>query len=289
MQGYSHALTGAAAWLALTSTSGAALGWYEQPVQAVLTGTVVCAGAALLPDLDHPQGTIAWSLPPVKAGDLTLIPSPTKAMCEGVAAISGGHRHGTHSIVGIAVFTALAWAASLYTVVIHGRSITLGAGLFVVLLVAFASKALRISRNLGGAAGGRKSLVGGILKSWLGPWVLALGSAAFATWVLGEQWNWLLVAVGVGALLHNIGDSLTVEGVPWLWPWNPKPPKILLRVPILGSVVGWVWQRNGYFRIPILGHTTSTRERIFAFLVATYVVYLLVFEVARLAGDHLLY
>lgn len=289
MQGYSHALTGAAAWLTLTSGSAAALGWYEQPGQVALTGAVACAGAALLPDLDHPQGTIAWSLPPVKAGDLTLIPSPTQALCSGVETISGGHRHGTHSLLGIAAFTAVAWAASLVQITVDGRAVAIGSGLFIVLLVAFAVKALRISRNLSRGTGGRRSLVGGLLGSWLGPWLLALGTAGVATWVLGERWAWLPVAVGVGALLHNLGDSLTVEGVPWLWPWNPKPPKALLKVPGVGGMVGWVWQGNGYFRLPLLGHTTSVRETVFAFAVAVYTLYLVVFEVAALAGHRLLY
>lgn len=286
MQGYSHALTGAAAWLALTSSSGVALGWYDQSVPVALTGAVVCAGAALLPDLDHPEGTIAWSLPPVKAGDLTLVPSPTRLLCKGVAAVSGGHRHGTHSLLGVVAFTGLAWLASRVTIPIYGRPIALASGLFVVLLVAFSLKALGISRDLGRSSrktGPVGQVVGGILGSWIGPWVLAFGFAAYSAWVMGERWEWLAVAVGVGALLHILGDGLTVEGVPWLWPWHPKPPKTLR------PLLGWTWQNNGYFRFPILGHTTSLRETIFAALVGLYVLYLVVFEVASLSGKPLLY
>lgn len=287
MKGYSHALTGAGAWLALTSTSGAALGWYAQPTQVALAGSIVCAGAALLPDVDHPDGTIAWSLPPVKMGSLTVVPSPTMALCKGVEGFSGGHRHATHSLIGVSAFVGLAWAAALITPTIHGRSVAVGAGLLCVLLVAFAIKALGISRSLAG--GRRRSLFGGVLGSWLGPWLLSVGSAGYVTWALGERWAWLPVAVGVGALLHCLGDALTVEGVPWLWPFHPKPPKFLVLVPVLGGVVSWVWQNNGYFRLPLLGKTTSLREALFALVVGLYVTYLIVFEVAALGGHYLLY
>ncbi|WP_262925695.1 metal-dependent hydrolase [Kocuria atrinae] len=64
----------------------------------VVTGALICAGAALLPDIDHPSGTVARSLPPF-SGWLARI----------VSRLSGGHRRGTHSVIGLLVFTLLAW------------------------------------------------------------------------------------------------------------------------------------------------------------------------------------
>src|SRR5690625_6322995 len=59
-----HAISGAAAWLALTGS--ASLGGYrlgggvlDLAGPEVLAGAVVAAGAALLPDIDHPSATIA--------------------------------------------------------------------------------------------------------------------------------------------------------------------------------------------------------------------------------------
>ena len=104
MMGYSHAVTGAAGWLAITSTSGAALGVYDPGSTAVvLAGSVLCAGAAMAPDADHGQASIAHSLPPV-----------TKWMAQGIGVVSGGHRHGTHSFIGVAVFALFTYLMSFW-------------------------------------------------------------------------------------------------------------------------------------------------------------------------------
>ena len=58
MMGHSHALSGAVAWLALAPATAAAT-HHSLSGASVLGGTLACAGAALLPDLDHPDGTIA--------------------------------------------------------------------------------------------------------------------------------------------------------------------------------------------------------------------------------------
>lgn len=261
MQGYSHALTGAAGWLAISSTAALPLAtvnpaWHgtlplslnfiNASGEVSLAGALMCAGAALAPDADHHNGTIAHSLPPV-----------SQPMCETIEHLSGGHRHATHSLVGIAAFTALSWVASLLTITVDGRTIALGAGIIAVLLTAFAIKGLGIP------LGKKKSIMG----TFLGPWIVALGSAGVATYYLDYQWTWLPLAVGLGALIHCLGDALTIQGVPWLWPFNPKPPVGLKRSPI-----GLLWQGNGYFRLPVLGETTSFREALFSILVGLYVI-----------------
>ena len=94
---------------------------------------MVCAGAALLPDADHRRATIAHSLPPV-----------SNAICAGIGEVSGGHRNGTHSLLGIAAFTLLAWVLGLWTMENSRFGIIYpGAGLLAVLLVSFALKALK--------------------------------------------------------------------------------------------------------------------------------------------------
>lgn len=267
MQGYSHALTGAAGWLAISSSAaldvdavtGATdtglvipLGLHlvNVPVEVSLAGAIICAGAAIAPDVDHPSGTIAHSLPPVSG-----------LMCEGVEHISGGHRHATHSLLGIGAFALVAWAASLLVADIGGRTVAFGAGLIAVLMTAFAIKVLRLRL-------GRK---GTVLGTFLGPWIVSLGTAGLVTYLLDYTWTWLPLAMAVGTFIHCVGDSLTTQGVPWLWPWNPKPPKWLKRLPVVGAIVNVVWQDNGYFRVPVLGDTNSIREGAFGVVVGVYI------------------
>ena len=95
MLGHDHALSGALAFVAvapLLPVSGTQLA-----VAAALT-----AGAGILPDLDEPGSTIARTF-----GFLT------GAFAWIVHRLSGGHRKGTHSLLGVALLTAAAlWAGS---------------------------------------------------------------------------------------------------------------------------------------------------------------------------------
>lgn len=290
MMGYSHAVTGAAGWLAITSTSGAALGIYDPGSTAVvLAGSVLCAGAAMAPDADHGQASIAHSLPPV-----------TKWMAQGIGVVSGGHRHGTHSFIGVAVFALFTYLMSFWVTDIEGRTAALGSGLIAVFLVAFATKTFGLHRSIG------TGFVGDILGTAAGPWLVALGTAGVATYYFDERWSWLPLCMAVGTFIHVLGDGLTVQGVPWLWPWNPKPPKWVKDNPILKQL----WLPNGYFRLPLLGSTggseekarllgwrsviknfrakgsrkTSWQETLFITFVTLYVLYLIAYETLHLAG-----
>lgn len=276
MQGYSHALTGAAGWLMATTAVHVPLGFlgypgvavplsanlFVTPVETALIGAVVCAGAAMLPDTDHPQGSIAHSLPPV-----------TQLLCHGVNHVSGGHRHGTHSFVGVAAFMVVALLASVIVVPVQGRTVAVGAGIVAVLLTAFAVKALRVK------PGGR----GSVLNTAIGPWVISVLTAGAATYLLDYRWEWLAFAVGWGAFIHIVGDGLTTQGVPWLWPWNPKPPRVVLRLPVVGPVIRIVWQDNGYFRIPLLGDTDSLREKVFGVVLTGYIVVVVLMTILSVA------
>lgn len=83
----------------------------------------------MLPDADHHNATIAHSLPPL-----------SNAVCAGIGKVAGGHRHGTHSVIGIAAFVFVAWLAGLWTYDLDRfGTIYPGAGILSVLLVAFAA------------------------------------------------------------------------------------------------------------------------------------------------------
>src|SRR5690606_30760854 len=97
MMGHAHATTGAAAWVAITTVGAEPLGLAPLGVEQILAGALVTAGAALLPDADHHSGTIAHSLPPL-----------SNIVTSAVGTIAGGHRHATHSLLGILVTFTLA-------------------------------------------------------------------------------------------------------------------------------------------------------------------------------------
>jgi membrane-bound metal-dependent hydrolase YbcI (DUF457 family) len=93
MLGRDHALSGALAFTAvapLLHVTGVHLA----------TGIALTAGAGVLPDLDEPGSTIARTF-----GFLT------GAFAWIVHKISGGHRKGTHSLIGVAVMAVASLAA----------------------------------------------------------------------------------------------------------------------------------------------------------------------------------
>lgn len=61
MMGYSHTVSAAAGWLALVET-----GVVQVPdTPTLIVTTLACAGAGMLPDIDHHNGSIANSIPPI--------------------------------------------------------------------------------------------------------------------------------------------------------------------------------------------------------------------------------
>lgn len=241
MMGHAHAITGAAAWVAVTATGLPATGWWRQAPAAVILGAVVCAGAALLPDADHPDATIAHSAP----GMGTVAGT--------VGKLSGGHRHATHSILAVAAFMLGAWGISHWTATPHGWShpVPMGAAVAVLLCATFAVKVLRL------------------VRSWILAWLVGAAlAAAVALWAPADP-TWLVVCVGIGVVVHLLGDFLTVEGVPFLWPLNPRPPRVLADTPVGRHL----WMRNGYFALPLLGHAGSMREILLTVPVGLYALW----------------
>lgn len=188
MMGRTHATSGAAAFMAsvpLLHTVGVSI----TPAGLAL-GTVAAAGSAMLPDLDHPHASATRSLGPLTrlAGAIT-------------AAVSGGHRQGTHSLLGIAAFTAAGWAA--------GQANDLALGLWLAFLFALAAAAVRVRFSRATILHTTGCLIA----------ATALVSSSLLTETPAAL---IATACGIGAAAHVLGDMLTREGCPLLWPWKHR-------------------------------------------------------------------
>lgn len=192
MMGTSHATSGALGWLLVAPATAAAAG-LPLDTPTLLVGMVACAGAALLPDLDHPQSTIAYTLGPITHGLAKL-----------TSLVFGGHRHGTHTLafaVGAGLVTYFASKASQVAMIFILWAMT-----------ALAIRSLKLvppktSNNVKG--------------------LVVAAEATAIVWLLWQyspgDWSlWLAFAVGFGCFLHCVGDTCTPEGVPWFKPVTKK-------------------------------------------------------------------
>jgi len=203
--GSTHALTGAVTWMALVPVlpyDGLRLG----------VGAVACAGAALLPDIDHRSATAATA-----GGFLT------RALSFGVTVTCGGHRSakGTHTIgVGVLIVAGLSLAA------LHWPLFGVLLGLYLAGMVV---KAWRLPRR------------------WRRRWPYLLATAGLSTVAVAV----LPLALLVGYGMHLLGDMVTTRGLrvtgsrrvyritPWKMAtngWWEKALRLVLFVVLAGQV-----------------------------------------------------
>jgi membrane-bound metal-dependent hydrolase YbcI (DUF457 family) len=207
MLGHSHALSGGVAGLA----AGLFMHMSVQHTAALAGFT---AGMALLPDLDKCGSSPARCL-----GFLS------EAVAWIFGRISGGHRHATHSLLGIAAFTGLAWLSAHFRYDLAGKA---GLALLMTLSVAGGLEALHLVR--------------GHLADLIG-----IGVAALEVWY-GYGLSLIPLAVLIGCSTHIVGDMLTDSGCMLAFPWSkhrfhllPEPlafttgtrPEIMIVDPIL--------------------------------------------------------
>lgn len=253
MMGSSHAVSGAAVWLngwALAATAGVA-----EPRADVLTvGTLVCAGAALVPDFDHPKSRLAQSAGPLSQGFARIV-GWVGARIHAATKLDAdrpdidGHRTATHTIVfavlaGCLVSGFAGLSGDLGDWLARSTGMPIAAlGRLPISLLVFAFV------QLGAAAirsnfGGRRKRVRPLGKS--GPrlhkatflaWLCAIGSYVL---VPADVW-WLGLAVGMGCVVHCLGDAITASGCPMLWP-APIPSYETVRVRGKGTQRVRVWR-----------------------------------------------
>lgn len=236
MLGHSHAISGVA--------SSAVLAELALHASLPHAGYLVAltAGFAVLPDIDHCGTSVARSFGFLSEGFAWVVDR-----------LSGGHRHGTHSIIGIAFFTAIVWVANAYQRYLPARIVL---GLFLALAIAAGLRALRIAGHFGDLI----AIAGATAIVWSG-----YGLNVAWAWPSGPGWGWIpgwagtgiplvALACALGCATHIAGDMLTEEGCPLLWPftkfcfkWWPRPlafrtgtkPELWGVVPVLLAVIAW--------------------------------------------------
>ncbi len=211
MMGPSHALSGAATWLAGCWALDTVVGYHQSPL-AVAVGPGVCAGGALLPDLDlsgkvtrnrggatiaRTFGVVSLFLAEVIEKCSLIVYHATKSSRDPHR--DNGHRTLTHTVP-FAVLVGWGTGALCDR---FGRWAVIGVLFFLLGL------ALR-----------------GLFDGWArqAGWVtitLLSGGAAYLTFQhlpADRGYPMLGAAAGVGCLVHLFGDMITRSGVPLLWP-----------------------------------------------------------------------
>jgi membrane-bound metal-dependent hydrolase YbcI (DUF457 family) len=201
--GPTHAVMGLAAWGAvslLAITHGVHVDSHTW-----LAGAALTSGAALLPDLDHPPATVSRSFGPLtrvisRGVDLTSVGIYNLTRLKGDPHRHGGHRTFTHT----AVFAGLAGIVTTSLVSLNNTWIT------AALLFFFAGLGVRgLLHEWNHAADTFVVIVFSIAITWeCWKWTQADAHAA----------GWFGVAVIAGCLAHCVGDAVTEDGCPILWP-----------------------------------------------------------------------
>jgi membrane-bound metal-dependent hydrolase YbcI (DUF457 family) len=205
-------LTGAVAWSALQAV-------HPQPIPVLVAGYAVTAGAALLPDLDHPGSTATRSLGPL-----------TWVLCRVVQAISGGHRRATHSLIGCATLAIAVQMA------VQSRPNVVGVWATAVLLAVILASVVHLIPL--------PAFRRGFLDE-----ILAAVAASVIAWWPGLDLTALGPAVFVGTMVHALGDAITRQGIPFWWPLSSRNVR-LARFKAGGWTERWILRPTFVLAIP---------------------------------------
>ena len=227
--GPTHAMSGLAAWAAVTALADThAIGQLSPKTWVV--GATLAAGAALLPDIDHPKSTVAATFGAISPAISAAISGFSGVVYRLTRTKKDSDREGTHrGLTHTAVFALLAGIAT--TAVVQSSQ----GGALGVLMFFFAGLAVR-----------------GIAHTWSARSdALLIGLASLL--LTAACWAWtgnqptqaaaFGVAVMIGCIAHFIGDAITEQGCPMLWPvplggktWYPVAPPKKLRMRTGGAV-----------------------------------------------------
>lgn len=222
VMGPTHAMSGAAFWLAATAFGGALATFNTSPSLAVVfLGTAVCAGAALAPDIDSHSSTVVNSFGFVGKGlhqivntFSVFIYNLTKSRYDEDK--TNGHRTLFHTglfaiLAGILV-TFLSSITATFEA--FGQTYTYGQLFSVLTLTIFLHLAF---------AGLFEKYASKERRSARGPYLMMVASLIISAGIFyalppDENYLWLGAAVSFGWFMHLLGDMITKMGVPILFP-----------------------------------------------------------------------
>jgi membrane-bound metal-dependent hydrolase YbcI (DUF457 family) len=205
--GKTHARHGVFAGVVMTIVGPPLTLYAPPPITLAPVVAMLVIGAAVFPDVDHPEATVAHTFGPVSH----TVSKAVHAISSAVYGITrsrrdqdrdGGHRGLTHT----ALFAAGAGAGAYFLITAFGLWAAVG------ILFAFTSFGIR------GLAGGWAHR-----HEWLFVTGIAAAFASGAVFLARAQpvetvaW-WFAVAIGVGCLVHLFGDCVTTQGAPVFWP-----------------------------------------------------------------------
>lgn len=194
MLGRNHAIYGASAWMLAGYPMAVNYAGIEGNAHSkVVVGmtSLIAAGAAVVPDLDHPD-----SRPAEHFGLLS------KAVSKVLEAGAGGHRAGTHSLVFPVLLGLALWGSSRLVIGNLVAAVVCACCVSIGLALIGPSLGLRVPALMHLAAG-----------------------AGVGWWVWGsydeiKPMLWMVIAAG--SAIHIICDAVTKGGVPLLMPLTRK-------------------------------------------------------------------
>ncbi|HET6211840.1 MAG TPA: metal-dependent hydrolase [Micromonosporaceae bacterium] len=211
MMGPSHALSGAAFWLA-GSWALDVTGVYHQSPLAVAVGTAVCAGGALLPDMDlsgrvtanKGGATVAHTFGVASLFAAEVIEKISLGVYRATRLSRDPHRENGHrTLTHTLPFAILVGWGTTALCARYGRWAVIP---IVFLMLGLALRGLfhRWAERAG----------------WVIVTALSAGGAFYTFLRLPPDRGYPLLglAVGVGCVAHLLGDIITSAGVPILWP-----------------------------------------------------------------------
>lgn len=204
VMGPTHAMSGAAVGLAVAALLPPEWGGPSSVAETFIWGGV-CAGAALLPDLDLPQSTVARAFGLVSQGASQALNVASAAFYEATRTRVDNHRGGGHRTL----THTLAFAVALGGIV---SALVVGFGKPVIIATLFVTLGLAI-RGLAGDWAKQE----GALAVFGASAVMSV--AAWAVIPSGTGSVSLGLVITLGCITHCLGDGITKEGIPFLAPF----------------------------------------------------------------------
>lgn len=221
VMGPTHAMSGAAVWLAGATLAGTTVASFTtDSLPVLLMGTVITAGAALGPDIDSHSSTIVNSFGAAGKAAHAGVNTMSVAVYDATKTRkdqnrNNGHRTLFHTplmaiVLGVLVALGSSMGGSME---IAGHAYSYGQIFSLVTMFIFLHIAL---------AGLFEKQIKNARRKY-GPYIMMLVSAVitFVTAAFLPEngtYAWLGFSVGLGWFMHLMGDAITKMGVPLLFP-----------------------------------------------------------------------